>query len=212
MRTCPRCGSATGTPAAALGGGHADARATRCSRRGQGANSASRPGAPPRSPAMRLFEHGRSSPGCRAPQDCGCCARGARSWSRGSEELGQCAVHLRQCAVHLRQCAEELAHWHEHKLHGKVPKVHWHEHKLHGKVPKVRWHQDKLHGKVPKVRWHQDKLHGSLPSSPRQLTELQGPQDLVRFHCCNSCGAGGGATGRGSGRGNRGRSRRAAGC
>ncbi len=105
------------------------------------------------------------------------------------------------------QCAEELAHWHEDKLHGKVPKLHWREDKLHGNVDEVHWHEDKLHwnvdevhwhqeklhwnvdevhwhqeklhGKVLKVHWHQEKLHGSLPSSPGQLPELQGPEDLV---------------------------------
>jgi len=60
--------SATGAPATALGGGLADARTTRCTSRGQGANSTSRTEAPPRSLAMRLFERGAELPRRSNPQ------------------------------------------------------------------------------------------------------------------------------------------------
>ena len=58
----PRCVGATGSPAPAPSGELTDARARRCPRRGQGANSTSRIGTPPRSLAMRLFERGAELP------------------------------------------------------------------------------------------------------------------------------------------------------
>jgi len=89
VRTCPRCGSATGAPVAALGGGLTDARATRCSRRGQGANSASRTGAPPRSLTMRLFERGAELPGLSRRQGLLLLVQGPEELVQGPEELVQ---------------------------------------------------------------------------------------------------------------------------
>jgi hypothetical protein len=88
-RTCPRCLSATGAPATALGGGLADARATRCTSRGQGANSMSRTGTPPRSLAMRLFERGAKLPRGSSPQGFLLLRHGLEKLVQGLEKLCQ---------------------------------------------------------------------------------------------------------------------------
>jgi len=83
----PRCVGATGSPAPAPSGGLTDARATRCPRRGQGANSTSRIGTPPRSLAMRLFERGAELPALSHPPGIADVAPGTRDVGPRAREV-----------------------------------------------------------------------------------------------------------------------------
>jgi len=100
--------SAPGALAPALGGGLADARATRCPSRGQAANRASRTGAPPRSLAMCLFERGAELPGLSSPQGLRMLGQGREELGQGREELGQGREELGQGREELGQGSEEL--------------------------------------------------------------------------------------------------------
>ena len=83
----PRCVGATGSPAPAPSGELTDARARRCPRRGQGANSTSRIGTPPRSLAMGLFERGAELPALSHPPGIAAVAPGTREVGPRAREV-----------------------------------------------------------------------------------------------------------------------------
>jgi hypothetical protein len=45
---------------------------------------------------------------------------------------------------------------------------------LHGREPRVHWEVPELHGREPRVHW-------KLRSSPGQLPQASGPEDLGRL-------------------------------
>jgi hypothetical protein len=83
----PRCVGATGSPAPAPSGELTDARARRCPRRGQGANSTSRIGTPPQSLAMGLFERGAELPALSHPPGIAAVAPGTREVGPRAREV-----------------------------------------------------------------------------------------------------------------------------